>query len=202
MNYFCRYQHELSIYYYSYIFTLRPPLWSSGQSSWLQIQRSGFDSWRYHIFWEVVGLERGPLSIVSTIEKLLERKSSGFGLENRDYGRRDPPRWPRDTPLSTKVDTNFADKRRSLGCSSLADYSHGVIIIIIIIIFTLMQTCSIRVAVFLAPELVAKKTPALSTLQNNDDRYSPAGTHTSNVRDHDGQDSGALSSCPQGAAPL
>jgi hypothetical protein len=23
---------------------LRPPLWSSGQSSWLQTQRSGFDS--------------------------------------------------------------------------------------------------------------------------------------------------------------
>jgi hypothetical protein len=28
------------------------------------------------IFWEVVGLERGPLSLVSTIEELLERKSS------------------------------------------------------------------------------------------------------------------------------
>jgi hypothetical protein len=33
-----------------------------------------------------VGLERGPLSLVSTIEELLERKSSGSGLENRDYG--------------------------------------------------------------------------------------------------------------------
>jgi hypothetical protein len=50
------------------------PLWSSGQSSWLQILRSGFDSQRYQIFWEVVGLERGPLSLVSTIEELLERK--------------------------------------------------------------------------------------------------------------------------------
>jgi hypothetical protein len=28
---------------------LRPPLWSSGQSSCLQIQRSGFDSRRYQI---------------------------------------------------------------------------------------------------------------------------------------------------------
>jgi hypothetical protein len=37
------------------------------------------------------------------------------GLENRDYGRKDPPRWPRDTPVFAKVDTNFADKRRSLG---------------------------------------------------------------------------------------
>jgi hypothetical protein len=66
----------------------RPPLWSCGQSSWPQIQRSGFDSWRYQIIWEVVGLERGPLSLVSTIEELLERKSSGSGLENRDYGRK------------------------------------------------------------------------------------------------------------------
>jgi hypothetical protein len=39
-----------------------------------------------------VGLERGPLSLVSTIEELFERKSSGFGLE---YGRGDPLRWPR-----------------------------------------------------------------------------------------------------------
>jgi hypothetical protein len=74
-----------------------PPLWSSGQSSWLQIQRSGFDSRRYHIFWEVVGLERVPLSLVSTIEELLERKSSGSGLENREYGCRDPSRWPSST---------------------------------------------------------------------------------------------------------
>jgi hypothetical protein len=28
----------------------RPPLWSSGQSSWLQIQRSRFDSLRCQIF--------------------------------------------------------------------------------------------------------------------------------------------------------
>jgi hypothetical protein len=33
-------------------------LWSSGQSSWLQIQRSGFDFRYYQIFWEVVSLER------------------------------------------------------------------------------------------------------------------------------------------------
>jgi hypothetical protein len=39
-----------------------------------------------------MGLERGPLSLVSTIEELLERKSSVFGLENREYGRRDPSR--------------------------------------------------------------------------------------------------------------
>jgi hypothetical protein len=40
------------------------------------------------IEYEVVGLERGPISLVSTIEELLGRKSSSSGLENRDYGRR------------------------------------------------------------------------------------------------------------------
>jgi hypothetical protein len=39
-----------------------------------------------------VGLKRDPLSLVSTTEELLERKISGSGLENREYGRRDPSR--------------------------------------------------------------------------------------------------------------
>jgi hypothetical protein len=42
-----------------------PSLWSSGQ-------RSGFDSRRYRILWEVVPLERGPLSLVNTVEELTE----------------------------------------------------------------------------------------------------------------------------------
>jgi hypothetical protein len=49
-------------------------LWSSGQSSWLQIQRSEFDSRRYQIFWEEVSLKRGQISLVTTIEELLGRK--------------------------------------------------------------------------------------------------------------------------------
>jgi hypothetical protein len=44
-----------------------------------------------------VGLERGPLSLVSTIEELLEINSSGSRLENRDYSRRNPSRLPRGT---------------------------------------------------------------------------------------------------------
>jgi hypothetical protein len=44
---------------------------------------------------EVVALERGLLSLVNTIEELLGRKSSGSGLESREYRRRDPSRWPR-----------------------------------------------------------------------------------------------------------
>jgi hypothetical protein len=39
-----------------------------------------------------VVLERGPLSLVSTIEELLIRKSSGSGLERLKYGLRDPSR--------------------------------------------------------------------------------------------------------------
>jgi hypothetical protein len=44
----------------------------------------GIDSRRYQIFWEVVVLKRGPLSLVRIIEELLEWKSSGSGLENWD----------------------------------------------------------------------------------------------------------------------
>jgi hypothetical protein len=61
-----------------------------------------------------VGLEQRPLSLISTTEKLLERKSSGSGLENRYYGHRDLQRWLHDIPLSAKVSTTFADKWRSL----------------------------------------------------------------------------------------
>jgi hypothetical protein len=84
-------RHKAFIIRYRITF-VRPPLWSSGQSSWLQIQKSGFDSRHYKIFGEVVDLERGPLSLVSTTEKLLGRNSSDSGVENREYGREDPLR--------------------------------------------------------------------------------------------------------------
>jgi hypothetical protein len=45
-----------------------------------------------------VGLERGTLTLGSTIEELLGRKSCGSGLENREYGRRDR-RADHATPL-------------------------------------------------------------------------------------------------------
>jgi hypothetical protein len=82
-----------------------PPLRSSGQSSWLQIQRSGFDSRRYQIFCEVVSLERGPLRLVSTIEELFGRKSSGSGLEIREYGHGVSVVLTMRHPLSAKVRT-------------------------------------------------------------------------------------------------
>jgi hypothetical protein len=74
------------------------PLWSRIRSSWLQIQRFGFDCRHYQIFWEVVGLERDKLSLVTTIEELLERNISGSGIESLEYGSRDPSRWPHSTP--------------------------------------------------------------------------------------------------------
>jgi hypothetical protein len=43
----------------------------------------GFDSCRHQIFLEVLGVERRLRSFVRINEKLLEGKSSGFGLENR-----------------------------------------------------------------------------------------------------------------------
>jgi hypothetical protein len=47
-------------------------LWSSGQSSWLQIRRPGFD-FRHYQKKKLVGLERGALGLVST-EEPLDRK--------------------------------------------------------------------------------------------------------------------------------
>jgi hypothetical protein len=86
--------------YECYVEESRPPLWSSGQSSWLQIQRSRLDSRLDQIFWEVVGLEWDPLSLVSTVEELLGIKCSGSGLENREYSRRNSSRWTRNTLFS------------------------------------------------------------------------------------------------------
>jgi hypothetical protein len=86
------------------------------KSSYLQIQRSGFDSRRYQIFWQSVGLERGLLSLVSTIEELLGRKSSGYGLESREYGHGDSLRWPPGTLCPQKlVLTTPTSGGRSIG---------------------------------------------------------------------------------------
>jgi hypothetical protein len=83
----------------------------------------GFDSRRYQIFWVAVCLERGPLSLLSINEELLETKNSGSGLENWDYR----PWGFRCADHATslypqKLALKFADQWRSLSrYSSLAD---------------------------------------------------------------------------------
>jgi hypothetical protein len=70
-----------------------------------------------------VRLERCPLSLVTIIEELLERKSSGSGLETENTAVGDPLHRLRDTPPSAKVGTNFAVKRRLLGrCRLLTEF--------------------------------------------------------------------------------
>jgi hypothetical protein len=58
--------------------------WFYGLVPGYRCRGPGFDSRRYQIFWEVVGIERGPLSLVRITEEPLEWKSSGSGLENRN----------------------------------------------------------------------------------------------------------------------
>jgi hypothetical protein len=97
----------------------------------------GFDSRPYQIFWEEVGLRWGPLSLVSTIEELLERKSSGSGLENLYYGRGDLSCWPSDTLYpQTLVLTSSASCGRSVGIVRLWTPSTEYLYIIL-----LQQNC-------------------------------------------------------------
>jgi hypothetical protein len=62
-----------SLRFCSVLSNKRQPLWSSGESSWLQIGGPGSITGTTRKK-NVVGLERGPLSLVSTSEELLDRK--------------------------------------------------------------------------------------------------------------------------------
>jgi hypothetical protein len=71
-----------------------------------------FDYRRLQIFWEVVGLERGPLSLMSTIEELLERKSSSS-----------KSRKPRLRPYDIRCATGLYPQKLALTSSTSGDRS-------------------------------------------------------------------------------
>jgi hypothetical protein len=96
----------------------RPPLWSSGQSTWLQIQRSGFYSRRNQISWKYWvwnGIHSAPWVKLRSY------------LENREYGRRDKSRWTPWHPFSAKR-WHYLRWQAAVAqsVSSLADSGHGV----------------------------------------------------------------------------
>jgi hypothetical protein len=80
--------------------TCWPPLWSSGQSSWLQIQRSWVRFPALPNFLKSSGSGRWS---TQPREELLGRNSSGSGLENWEYGRRNPSHWPRGIRYPQKL---------------------------------------------------------------------------------------------------
>ena len=100
-----------------------PPMWSSGQSFWLQIQRSRLRFPALPDFLSSRGSGTGSTQPRDVNWGATWIKKVAAPVQKTEInGRGDPLRWPRDTPLSAKVSTNFADRRRPL-CrySSLAD---------------------------------------------------------------------------------
>jgi hypothetical protein len=97
-------------------------LWYSGQSSWLQIQRSPVPFPALTDFLRSSGSGTGFTRPSEDNEELLEWKSSGSGSRKPRLQPCSSVALTTRHPLSAKVGTNFAGRLRSLGrYSSLAD---------------------------------------------------------------------------------
>jgi hypothetical protein len=103
-------------------------LWSSGQSFFITDPEVPGSIPSTTIFsWEVVGLKRGSLSLVSITEELLQWKSSCCGFRKSRLTAVGIVALTTRHPLSAKVSINVVDKRRVLGrYNMVAEWSHGV----------------------------------------------------------------------------
>jgi hypothetical protein len=91
--------------------------------------RSGFDSRRYQIFWEVVGLERGPLSLVITIIIIIITITPWPESLSELYR-------PSDGLLSVKLVPTFACRGSTWSsCGSLPLYSRPLILLLLLLLF-------------------------------------------------------------------
>jgi hypothetical protein len=81
-----------------------------------KFRSSGFDSRRYHIMWEILGVERGSLSLVRLTEEQLGRSISGSAVEERDSRPYGSVALTTQRPLPAKVVTSVTGRgdRRSV----------------------------------------------------------------------------------------
>jgi hypothetical protein len=63
----------------------------------------GFDPRRFQIFWEPVGLEWGPLSLVRTTEELIGINIGAPDKKTETNDRGETLRWPRNTLYQQKL---------------------------------------------------------------------------------------------------
>jgi hypothetical protein len=115
-----------SLVLHFFYFLPRPPLWSSGQSFWLQIQRSWVRFRALPDFLRTIGSGTGSTASWGQLKSYLEEivaapvkktETTTGGIHCADHA----------TPSIRKSWHYFANKRRSLGRhSSLADQSHFI----------------------------------------------------------------------------
>jgi hypothetical protein len=119
-----------------------PPLWSSGRSSWLQIQMSGLDSRLYQIFWRVWSGVHSASWV--QLRSYLEEKVAAPVQKTEITAVGDSPRWPRNTPSPQNLSlTSTRSGSRSVSilcsrtqatefvlfvcCSSMLAESYGIV---------------------------------------------------------------------------